>query len=381
MKASVFKLGLSPQIAWGRGSAHSAVNQIAQLELPVMLVHGVGYSRIEWFYEALVAQGCDVSCFVCAHEPDIDLIEQGALHAREVAVGVVVAIGGGSVIDCAKAIAGLAPAAEPLIAYLEVVGGGQPLINPPLPLIALPTTAGTGAEATANAVIAVPEAKRKVSLRDKRLLPKLAVVDPSLTDGCPRAVTLASGLDAVTQVIEPYLSCRANRFTDALCRSAIPLGLAALQRLMAEEDQNARDDMAWCSFCGGVALANAGLGAVHGLAGPLGGVMTGPHGAIAGRLLPAVLRENRAVAPLAMHERFDEVDHWIAQVLKVPVDQAIDSLEYWVDQWGLPRLEQMGLAEQDIEAIASAAQSASSMRGNPVQLTDAQLVDILRRSI
>lgn len=139
--------------------------------------------------------------------------------------------------------------------------------------------------------------------------------------------------------------------------------------------------MAWCSFAGGLALANAGLGAVHGLAGPLGGVMTGPHGAIAGRLLPAVLRENRAVAPLPMHKRFEEVEQWLAHVFKAPADQAIDSLEYWVDEWGLPRLGQMGLAEQEIEAIASAAQSASSMRGNPVKLTDTQLVNILRRSI
>ncbi|MBS3785935.1 MAG: iron-containing alcohol dehydrogenase [Gammaproteobacteria bacterium] len=381
MEAAFFQLNLSPQTHWGRGSARKSVNKIKGWDRRVFLVHGGSFQRIEWLYDALVEQDLLVERFACAQEPTLDLVEQGSKIARAFSAEVVVAIGGGAVIDCAKGIAGLAPASGPLLDYLEVVGKGKTLEATPLPLIALPTTAGTGAEATANAVIGVPAAQRKVSLRDRRLLPQLAVIDPSLTDGCPADVTLASGLDAISQVIEPYVSCRANRFSDALCRSAIPVGLGALQSLMQQETQAARDDMAWCSYCGGVALANAGLGAVHGLAGPLGGVMHGAHGAIAGRLLPAVLTENSLQASGEAADRLLEVKHWLANAFGVPIPAAIAALDAWIDQSGLPRLGEMGLTEEHIVPVAKAAAESSSMRGNPVQLTQAQLVNILQCSI
>lgn len=380
MKADFFNLGLSPQIQWGRGSAKYSVDQIRQWGTRLVLVHGGNFARIKWFSDALKAAGYAVTPFACAREPDVDLVDQGSALARECRAEVVVAMGGGAVMDCAKAIAGLAPVAGELLDYLEVVGAGQALEQSPLPFIALPTTAGTGAEATANAVIEVPSARRKVSLRDSRLLARLAVVDPSLTDGCPAQVTLASGLDAITQVIEPYVSHRANRFTDALCRSAIPSGLAALQTLMRKESQEARDEMAWCSFCGGVALANAGLGAVHGLAGPLGGVMDGAHGAIAGRLLPAVLRENANQATGDAQRRFAAVMDWVGNAFGVAAADAVEALQAWIDDCGLPRLGQMGLLEEEIERVARTAQTSSSMRGNPVVLSDAQLSQVLKCS-
>ncbi|AMY67848.1 iron-containing alcohol dehydrogenase [Frigidibacter mobilis] len=301
----------------------------------------------------------------------------------------VAAIGGGSVIDCGKAVAALAPAPRPMLDHLEVVGRGLPLDAPPLPFVAIPTTAGTGAEVTKNAVIAVPGAGRKVSLRDARMLPLLAIVDPSLTDGCPRGVTLASGLDAITQVIEPYVSTRANRLTDALCRDAVPLGLRALVRLMEGGDAGARDDMAWVSLCGGLALANAGLGAVHGLAGPIGGMTSAAdgassgaaHGAVCGALLPHVLAANSARAEGVAAARLAEVAGWIAEVLGGTAAQAPERLAAWSAAQGLPRLGAMGLAAGDVPEVAALAAGSSSMAGNPVALDSGALIGVVRAAL
>jgi len=258
-----------------------------------------------------------------------------------------------------------------------VVGKGERLDAEPLPFLAVPTTAGTGAEVTANAVIGVPEARRKVSLRDPRLLPDLAIVDPALTDSAPSSVTLASGLDAITQVIEPYISGYANAFTDLLCRDAIPKGLCAIQQLMREESQEARDQMAWTSLCSGLALANAKLGAVHGLAGPLGGVATVAHGEIAGVLLPWALAVNESACTGTAAERVGEVKVWIAKAFGVPEAKAFSHLAEWSRQQGLPGLRDMGVAEAELADIARAAQGSSSMRGNPVDLSVDQLVEIM----
>ena len=248
--------------------------------------------------------------------------------------------------------------------------------------MAIPTTAGTGAEVTRNAVIGVPEARRKVSLRDARMLPALAIVDPALTDGCPRAVTLASGLDAVTQVIEPYVCTRANPLTDALCRDAIPRGLAALIRLMQAEDPQARDEMAWVSLCGGMALANAGLGAVHGLAGPLGGLTGAAHGAICGTLLPHVLVANRrAVTDRALAARLDQVGAWIGAAFgraDASVAEAAALLADWSRAAGLPGLDALGIDAAARKAAAQAAAASSSMRANPAPLSADDLDALMR---
>ncbi|WP_108258382.1 iron-containing alcohol dehydrogenase [Mangrovicoccus ximenensis] len=287
-----------------------------------------------------------------------------------------VACGGGAALDLGKAVAALAGQDHPAAEYLEVVGTGRKLAGPLLPFIAIPTTAGTGAEVTKNAVIGVPGHRRKVSLRDDRMLARLAIVDPSLADGCPRGVTLASGLDAIVQVIEPYLSPKASVATDALCEKAIPAGLSALATLMEREDAEARDALAWTSLCGGIALANAGLGAVHGLAGPLGGVTGAPHGAICGRLLQPVMSVHMRVGlPDPADIRIDRVARMIGERLKLGITGA--NLDQWVTDQGLPRLGAMGLDPADIPMVAEAARGSSSMKGNPVELSQAQLETIL----
>ena len=381
MSDAAFTFLTAGEIRFGRGVAGEAAARALGYGARVLVVHGANATRAEWLLEGLREAGAEVAGFACGQEPDVALIEAGVAAARGHGAQVVVSLGGGAVIDAGKAVAALVPATRPILDHLEVVGRGLPLEADPLPFIALPTTAGTGAEVTKNAVIGVPEAGRKVSLRDARMLPDVALVDPGLTDGLPKAVTLASGLDAVTQVIEPYVSCKANRMTDALCRAAIAPGLRALRRLVDEgEDKAARDDLAWCSLSGGLALANAGLGAVHGLAGPIGGVSPAPHGAVCGRLLPFVLEENARRAEGVTAIRLGEVRGWIAEALGGKPGEAPATLEAWARDAGLPGLQAMGLEPAQFEGVAEAAVASSSMKGNPVALDVACLEGILQRA-
>jgi len=379
MGDTAFAFLTAGEIHFGRGVAGEAVARALGFGARVLVVHGANVTRAEWLLDGLREAGAEVVGFACGQEPDVALIEAGVEAARGHGAQVVVSLGGGAVIDAGKAIAALVPAKRPMLDHLEVVGRGLPLETDPLPFIALPTTAGTGAEVTKNAVIGVPEAGRKVSLRDARMLPDVALVDPGLTDAVPKAVTLASGLDAVSQVIEPYVSSKANRMTDALCRAAIAPGLRALRQLVDEgEDKAARDEMAWCSLSGGLALANAGLGAVHGLAGPIGGVSPAPHGAVCGRLLPFVLEENARRAEGVTAVRLGEVRGWIAEALDGAPDEAPTTLEAWARDAGLPGLQAMGLAPEQFGAVAEAAAASSSMKGNPVALDVACLHEILQ---
>lgn len=266
---------------------------------------------------------------------------------------------------------------------MEVVGAALPLDAAPLPFVALPTTAGTGAEATKNAVIAAPAERRKASLRDDRMLAALVIVDPALTDGAPRPVTLACGLDALTQLIEAYVSCKATPFTDALTRPAIAPCLSALRALMDGEDPAARDAMAWASLSSGLALANGGLGAVHGFAGALGGWTGAAHGAICGALLPHVLRANsRAAAGTQAAPKLAEILALIAAEFAAPDAEAgLDALAAWSAANGLPGLGAMGLDPADCPALAEASRVSSSMTGNPVPLDAPTLTAILRAAL
>jgi alcohol dehydrogenase class IV len=363
-----FQLLVPPRILFGRGEAAKAAGLAAGFSGSAFLVHGRGSARAAWLVRDLQAQGVTVATFACPREPDLPLLESALAAARGCGAGVVLGLGGGAVIDLAKAVAGLAPGKGAVLDHLEGVGRALPLTAPPLPFIALPTTSGTGSEATKNAVIDVPEHRRKVSLRDDRMLARVAIVDPALTDGCPREVTLASGLDALTQVIEPYLCARPNPATDALARAAIPQGAAALVRLMQAEDPAARDALAWVSLSGGIALANAGLGAVHALAGVIGGMTGAAHGAICGTLLPFVLQTNARALPPGhpATARFAEVEAMLSAAFGPGPGSA--ALQGWSRTAGLPGLDALGLKTDDHQAVAEAAIAASSMRANPVAL-------------
>lgn len=353
------------RILFGRGEAAKAPALIRGYGARGVIVHGANPARAAWLIDAL---GPDVLAIACQGEPTLADLITALATTRTQRPDWVVAIGGGAALDMGKALAGLIPATGDPMDRLEVVGKGLPLTADPLPFIAIPTTAGTGAEVTKNAVIGLPDHGRKVSLRDDRMVARLAIVDPALTDHCPWAVTLSSGLDAVTQVIEPFVSCKATPYTDALARPAIGLGLAALLRLQRGEDAQARDDLAWVSLSGGLALANSGLGAVHGFAGVIGGMTGAAHGAICGALLGPVLAANRAATTGAARARLDEVCMILATVLGCTAEDAPDALQSWAQKAGLPDLAALGVTPAMHDEIVTAAEGASSMKGNPVPL-------------
>ncbi|QEU07521.1 iron-containing alcohol dehydrogenase [Paracoccus yeei] len=359
-----FGFSLPGRVIFGRGEAGRAPGLIGALGDRGVLVHGADASRAAWLVDGLRAQGAAVLAVSCGAEPSLPMLRGALDRARSQGADWVCGLGGGSALDMAKALAALIPAPGGIMDHLEVVGRCLPLRVPPLPCVAIPTTAGTGAEATRNAVIGLPDHGRKVSIRDEGMLPRLAIVDPALTDGCPRGVTLASGLDALAQVIEPWLSCKATPLTDALAGPAILPGLQALMRLMQAEDPEARDRMAWTSLCGGIALANGGLGAVHGLAGVIGGLTGAAHGAICGALLGPVLDMNRRLTgdmPRLARLRAD-----LAPALACPPDAVPVALADWARAQGLPGLAALGLDPARHQAVAEAALTSSSMRGNPV---------------
>jgi alcohol dehydrogenase class IV len=363
------------RILFGRGEASKAPALIRAFGPRGVVVHGSNGSRADWLVQAL---GPDVLSVPCVSEPTLAALEAALVPSHRHRPDWVAALGGGAVLDFGKALAALIPAPDGPMAHLEVVGQGLPLKADPLPFIALPTTAGTGAEVTKNAVIAVPG--RKVSLRDDRMVARLAIVDPALTDGCPKAVTLASGLDAITQVIEPFVSVKANPYTDALTRPVISIGLQALMQLMEDDNPRARDDMAWVSLCGGLALANAGLGAVHGLAGVIGGMTGAAHGAICGALLGPVLAANRTAASGLGRARLDEVCSTLAELLGSTADEAPAALQAWAWAEGLPGLAALGVSEGQHAEIATLSQGSSSMKGNPVELSQSDLRLVLERA-
>ncbi len=373
-----FAIAMPQRILFGRGEATKAPSLIHAFGARGLIVHGANPARAQWLIDALHAAGIQTLALPCPAEPTLAMLEAALAQARPFRPDWVTAIGGGAALDLGKALAALIPAPGTPLDHLEVVGKALPLTAPPLPFIAIPTTSGTGAEATKNAVIGLPDHGRKVSLRDDRMLARLALIDPALTDHTPRATTLASGLDAVTQVIEPYVSSKATPFTDALTAPAIPQGLHALKRLMETEDPAARDALAHVSLTGGIALANAGLGAVHGLAGVIGGLTPAPHGAICGALLAPILRLNRARATGTTAQRLDTVFAHIATTLGGRAEDAPETLAIWARAAGLPGLTDQGLPPALHQQTAEAALTSSSMKGNPVPLTLRDLIQALQ---
>ena len=265
-----------------------------------------------------------------------------------------IGIGGGSALDAAKAIAALLTNAGDLFDYLEVIGRAQPLVHPAAPCIAIPTTAGTGSEVTRNAVLSSPEHRVKVSLRSAYMLPRVALVDPELTYELPPSVTAATGLDALTQLIEPYVSPRANPVTDGMCVEGIRRAARSLRRAVENgRDTSAREDMALASLFGGLALANAGLGAVHGFAGPMGGMFPAPHGAVCAALLPHVMETNlralRSRAPSSESlSRYSELGPLLTGRTQATADDAVQWIHELVTALHIPRLKSYGITSADI---------------------------------
>ncbi len=320
-----------------------------------------------------------------AHEPTMQTVRDAVAAARDHGADVVVGIGGGSVLDAAKAVAALLVSGGDPLDHVEVIGRGEPLPDVVAPCVAVPTTAGTGSEMTTNSVLASPEQAVKVSMRGRTLLPRVALVDPLLTIDCPRTVTAHSGLDALTQCLEAYVTPFASPLTDGFCREGLRRAGTSLRAAWWDGGNvGARTDMALCAALSGLALANAKLGAVHGFAGPLGGMIDAPHGAICAALLPATTRVtvralverdpgNRALV------RFEEAGELLTGVFGI--HPLLGWLEDITAEFGIPGLRDLGLREERIGEACAKARTASSMKGNPIALTDDELREILRAAM
>ncbi|WP_153824796.1 iron-containing alcohol dehydrogenase [Polyangium spumosum] len=387
-----FSFRTTPEIHFGAGSLAEAPAAVARLGRRCLLVSGrfslERSGKLAQIEDGLRAQGVALSRYRVDGEPDLVVADEGARVAREGGCDVVLAIGGGSVIDAAKAAAALATNEGAAIDYVEAVGAGKSITRAPLPLVAVPTTAGSGSEVTKNSVLRVPELRVKRSIRSDLMVPRVAIVDPALIATAPRSVAASSGLDALTHLVEAYLSKGAQPMTDVLVVPGITLAYRALGALAEDRaTDESHEAMALAALWGGIALANAGLGAVHGLVAPLGGFCGVPHGAGCGCLLPATFATNvaalRARAPA--HPALARA-HEVADLL-LPRDapdrspeRAADAFRALRDKLGVPPLRGYGVGEADLASIIAGSR-AGSMRSNPIELTDDELEGILRRTL
>jgi alcohol dehydrogenase class IV len=311
-------------------------------------------------------------------EPDVSTVDEAVRQCREAGADVVVAVGGGSALDAAKAVAGVAPNEGSVRDYLEQVGDRK-LAKPPLPFVAVPTTAGSGSEATKNAVIRVPDLLVKRSIRHDLLIPRVAIVDPDLSAAAPRPVAASAGLDAFTHLLEAYVSTGATPMTDALALPGIRKAARGL-RALAEGKPTAesQESMALASLWGGIVLANAGLGAVHGLVAPLGGRCAIPHGIGCACLLVETLKANlsalRARAPRSPAlERYEKVARRLSFESPEKLADGLASLRRLL---GVGTLASYGVTKEDVAPIVKASRGGS-MKFNPVELTDAELEGVV----
>jgi alcohol dehydrogenase class IV len=381
-----FEFATATRIIFGPGTIIEAASLSAEMGKRAFVITGSSTERARPLLEALDEQGIIYVTFSVPGEPTTTIAVAAAQAARQTGSEMVISIGGGSVLDTGKVAAAMLTNIGELEDYLEVVGAGRALSQPAAPHIAIPTTAGTGAEVTRNAVLGVPENRVKVSMRSPYMLPCLAVVDPVLTYSMPPDGTASTGLDALTQLLEVYVSGQANPLTDGICREGLRRAGRSLRRAYENgDDREARQDMAIASLFSGLGLANAKLGAVHGFAGPLGGMYSAPHGVICARLLPFVMETNvealqkRDVTSPAL-TKYDEV---AVLLTGSNLAKAADAVT-WVQELCLalkvPPLVRYGLKSQHFEIVISNAQKSSSMKGNPIELTDDELLNIIRQA-
>jgi alcohol dehydrogenase class IV len=383
-----FEFATAQQIIFGRGKVSELPKLAACHNLHrCFVITGKSVSRVQPVIDLLINAGVKIVSFIVPGEPSVPLIRE----AVGLAAGCdgVVAIGGGSVLDTGKAIAALMRNTSDLLEYLEVIGQGRPMEHASSPCIAVPTTSGTGSEVTRNAVLYSPEHAVKVSLRSATMLPVAAVVDPDLARDLPPQPTAWCGMDALTQLIEPYVSLRANPFTDALCLQAIPLAARALPRAFRNgADMEARTDMALASLFGGIALANSGLGVVHGFAGPLGGMFDAPHGAICAAILEhgmdaniAHLTGNQSPDSAGVLDRYRTIARLLTARESAEPEDGVAFVHDLSRELGIPSLASFGMDASKADEVVQKSARASSMKANPVTLSDEELTEVYLRSL
>ncbi len=373
-----FEFATSTRIIFGEGAAAQLPELARSLGSHPLVVTGAHPERAAWLTSELGA-----ATFSIIGEPTVEMVRLGARYALEIGCDLVVALGGGSVLDAGKAIAAVATNGGEPLDFLEVVGRGQALKAEPLPMIAAPTTAGTGSEVTRNAVLGSAEHRVKASMRSPMMLPRVAVVDPELTYELPKSETATTGLDALTQLIEPYVSARANPLTDGICLEGLRHAASSLRRAFQDgQDREARRGMALASLFGGMALANAGLGVVHGFAAPLGGGWDAPHGALCAALLPHGMAANiaalRARSPdNPALERYMAIAKLLTGNDQAHAEDGIAWVRALCEDMEVPTLRNWGIQEVDLPAVVEKAARASSMQANPLVLTAEELLNVL----
>jgi len=383
-----FEFATSTRIVFGSGTVRQTADALRDMGATrVLFVTGRTPDRFREVQAALSAAGMTYTIVQVEGEPTVDFVRTQTKIAQSEACDAVLAIGGGSSLDAGKAIASLVPNGGEPLDFLEVIGRGQPITRPSLPFVAVPTTAGTGSEVTRNAVLADRVTQVKASLRSPYMLPRLAIVDPELLVGLPPAIVAATGLDALAQNVEPFLSRRANPITDALAREGIVRSARSLRRMFETGgDSPTREDVALSSLLGGLCLANAGLGAVHGFAAPIGGMFDAPHGAVCAALLPVTLEANlRALRTRTpdnpLLQRFDELARLLTGRTVATAEDGIRWIQELRDALGVPGLRQYGVLDDHLPLLCQRAREASSMKANPIELADEELTEIVTRAL
>jgi alcohol dehydrogenase class IV len=380
-----FEFATAGRIVFGSGTFGEAGRVAREFGARALVVTGRDPTRADGLVDLLAAQGVECFVFPVSGEPDIATVETGVALAKEKECALVISMGGGSAMDGGKAIAAMAANPGALLDYLEVIGRGKALPKAGLPFIAIPTTAGTGSEVTRNAVLASPEHRVKVSLRSPLMLARVALVDPELTHGLPPAISASTGLDALTQLLEPYVCSRANPMIDALCVEGIRRAARSLRTVVHDgPSPAAREDMSVASLFGGLALANAGLGAVHGFAGPIGGMFDAPHGAICAALLPSVMAANVAAlrrrhAGSESLRRYDEIGRLLTGQARA--EAGVEWVRLLVEDLQIPHLRAYGIGHQHISELVEKALHSSSMKANPIALTPEELGEALEKAL
>jgi len=384
VNATRFEFATAKWIIFGEGSAEKIADNALNLGNKPLIVTGKNQNRCKFLLDDFSKRHVKCEIFSVKGEPTTGVVTECLNLSKRNKIDVIIGIGGGSAIDAGKAVSALITNSGDLFDYLEVIGRGKPIKNPTIPFIAVPTTAGTGTEVTKNAVIKSDEHSVKVSLRSPFMLPDIAILDPVLTYSMPKEVTASTGLDAFTQVIEPYVSIKANMLTDAICKEGIKrISRSLLKAFNNPLDKKAREDMCIGSLFGGIALANAKLGAVHGFAGPMGGMIDAAHGVICGILLPYVIKAN--IKALEERKPTSEVFKKYEKVAKIVTkkDNAKPKdLVQWTDELyeklNMPHLSEVDLKEEQIDELIEKAKISNSMKGNPIVLTDEELKGIIK---
>jgi alcohol dehydrogenase class IV len=381
-----FELATAGRILFRPGAVADLPAIAREFGTRALLVTGRNTARAAPLAAGLQQAAIEFSSFAVDSEPTLQLVRNGVERARH-GCNLVIGFGGGSTIDAGKAIAALTTNSGEPLDYLEVIGKGRSLERAPLPFIAVPTTAGTGAEVTRNAVLDSPEHGLKASLRSAFMLPKAAIIDPNLTLELPQQITASTGLDALTQLIEAYVSKRANAVTDLFCLEGIRRASQSLLRAWRNGgDHQARESMSFASLLSGLALANAGLGVVHGFAGPLGAMLRAPHGALCAAVLPHGIAINiQALRQRARdHEalrKYDEIARILTGDAAAQPENAADWIAALCQQLSISPLRAHGLVHRQIPELVEKAGTANSTKRNPIPLTADELTEIAERAL